>query len=68
MKKVWIHHAKSFDEAEAFDRGYYRSMTPEERLDTMQQLRESYFKLNKEYAANAGATRLRRHVTIIKSR
>lgn len=68
MKSVWIHRAKNFEEAAAFDRNYYFSMTPEERLDTMQQLRESYFKLKKEYAADAGATRLRRHVKIIKLR
>ncbi len=66
MKQVWVRRAISFEEAAAFDRAYYAAMTPEERLDTMQRLREAYFKLNKEYVANDGAARLRRHVKVIK--
>lgn len=66
MNRIWVRRATSFEEAAAFDREYYAAMTPEERLDTMQRLREAYFKLNKEYAADDGAARLRRHVEIIK--
>jgi hypothetical protein len=66
MNRIWVRRATSFEEAAAFDREYYASMTPEERLDTMQRLREAYFKLNKEHTADDGAARLRRHVEIIK--
>lgn len=44
MKKIWVNKAKSFKEAEEFDRKYYTSMTGEERLETMQFLREIYLK------------------------
>jgi hypothetical protein len=67
MKRIWVHRAKSFVEAAAFDSGYYAAMTPEERLDIMQRLREVNFKLNREGTAHVGATRLRRHVAILKS-
>ena len=44
MKKIWMHKARSFKEAEEFDRNYYLRMGPEERLETVQLLREIYFK------------------------
>ena len=39
MKKIWVNVAHSFKEAEEFDREYYFQMSPQERLDIMQQLR-----------------------------
>jgi DNA polymerase III delta subunit len=47
MKKVWIHKADSFADAEEFERNYYSKMSPSERLETVQILREVYFKLKK---------------------
>ena len=67
MKRIWVNKAKGFTEAAAFDYEYYAAMTPEERLDIMQRLREAYFKLKREGKKHDGAARLRRHVTIIKS-
>ncbi len=45
MKKIWINRAKNFKEAERFDAAYYIKMTPEERLDIMEMLRNEYWKL-----------------------
>ncbi len=47
MKKVWVNKADSFEEAEKFDESYYRTMSPEERLETMQFLREIYAKMKR---------------------
>jgi len=68
MAQIWIRRAKNVEEAAAFEREYYAAMTPEERLDTMQRLREAYFKLNKDTVGHAGRTGLRRHVEILKSK
>jgi predicted Fe-S protein YdhL (DUF1289 family) len=42
MKQI-IHIARSFTEAEERDIQQYKSMTPEERLDILQRLREEYY-------------------------
>ncbi len=68
MEQIWIRRAKDFEEAAAFDREYYAAMTPEERLDTMQRLREAYFKFNKDTTDHAGTAGLQRHVKILKSK
>lgn len=41
-RKIWGHVAHSFKEAEDFDNKYYLSMTPEERISTVQFCREIY--------------------------
>ena len=65
MKKIWIHKAASFREAEKFDTEYYLSMSAAERIETMQMLREMYYKLKGRgsYARRKG---LRRSVKIIQ--
>lgn len=45
MKKIWINKAGSFREAGKFDDRYYLGMTPSERLETVQLLREEYSKI-----------------------
>ena len=45
IKKIWIHRARSFKEAEEFDHSYYRAMSWQEKLDTVQFLRELYYKI-----------------------
>ena len=45
MKKIWIHKTSSFRKAEKFDADYYLAMTPSERLETVQLLREEYSKI-----------------------
>ncbi len=47
MKRV-IKISKSFKEAEEWDIEQAMSMTPEERLDIVQYLRERYYKMRKE--------------------
>ena len=47
-QKIWVKKSKSFKEAQEFDDSYYLSLTPTERLETVQFLREEYGKLTKE--------------------
>ncbi len=63
MKKIWIKKFKSFKEAEKADIEYYSQMSPKERLNTMQLLREMYFKMK---GLKNDATRLRRTIKIIQ--
>jgi hypothetical protein len=42
MQRI-VHIAKSFEEAEEWDFQQNKSMTPEERLDILQRLREEYY-------------------------
>lgn len=66
MKRIWINKARSFKEAEEFDRKYYARMTPEQRLNIVQELRDNYFKfLEKGSAKHASRKRLRRVIKII---
>lgn len=64
-RKIWIHKAESFKEAEEFEEQYYRKMSDEEKLGTVQLLREAYGKINKE-ARNAHRKGLRRVIRIIQ--
>lgn len=42
MERI-VHISKSFEEAEEWDLQQYRSMTPEQRLDLVQRLRDEYY-------------------------
>lgn len=44
-REIWLYKARSYDETEEFEKTYYSRMTPEERLDIVQYLRESYGKI-----------------------
>lgn len=65
MKKIWVNKITSFKKAENFDRDYYFKMTAEERLETMQLLRERYSKIETRYN-HENRKRLRRVFTVIK--
>ncbi|MDI6780740.1 MAG: hypothetical protein QME49_01310 [bacterium] len=65
MEKIWINKINSFEEAERADDNYYREMTPNERLETMQFLREIHFKLKKDIG-NESREGLRRSIKVIK--
>ncbi len=65
MKKVWVNKADSFKEAQKFDESYYRTMSPGERLETVQFLREIYRKI-KRGRSREGRKRLRRTIKIIQ--
>jgi hypothetical protein len=64
-KKIWINKSRSFEEALEFDDSYYLSLTPIERLETVQFLREEYLKMNKG-ENHEGGKRLRRVFKLIK--
>jgi len=64
MKKVWIKKSFSFREADNFDRSYYRKMSPQERLEIMQFLREVYYKLRGNLKNESGKG-LRRVIRVI---
>ena len=65
MKKTWVKRFSSFKKAAKADQEYYAKLTPSERLETIQFLRESYFKL-KGLFKNDGRSRLRRSIKIIQ--
>lgn len=46
-RKVWVNKSRSFRESQEFDDAYYQAMTPKERLETVQFLREEYEKMKK---------------------
>ena len=63
MKKVWVHKAKSFEDAERFERQYYQAMSRRERVETVDWLRQVARKFKK---TGNGGTRLRRVVTVVQ--
>ena len=65
MKKIWVNKAHSFEEAEKFDENYYLAMSEVERLETVQYLREMYYKM-KGNLKDEGRERLRRIIKIIQ--
>ncbi len=64
-KKVWFHKSDSLKEAQEFDDSYYLALSPTERLETVQFLREECQKLNKD-KKHEGGKRLRRVLKLIK--
>ncbi|MEO0095242.1 MAG: hypothetical protein ABIL46_04605 [candidate division WOR-3 bacterium] len=65
MKRIWVKRVKSSKSAEGFDHEYCLSMTPAERLEMMQILREMFDKI-KPCRINEGGKGLRRFVKIIQ--
>lgn len=66
MQKIWVNKADSFSDAEQFDQSYYSEMLPSDKLDTMQWMREEYFRSRKMGISNESGKRLRRVFKIIK--
>lgn len=66
MKKVWINKTNSFDSADEFNEEYYLKMGSYKRVETMQYLREIYYKIKKKKGKNESRKRLRRHIKIIQ--
>ena len=62
MERI-VHIARSFEEAEQWDMQQYMAMTPEERLDLLQQLREQYYIFK-----NENRKRLQRVYRIVKQK
>lgn len=66
MKGVWIKRVKSFKSSNDFDMDYYLSMSPSERLETMQFLREMVYKFKKGPECGKGREGLRRVIKIVQ--
>jgi len=64
-KKVWAHVARSYEDAQEFDDAYYLSMSSEERVETVQVLRERYSKMKKG-SSHECRKRLRRVLRVIE--
>jgi hypothetical protein len=62
QKKKWIKKIKYSDLSEKENK-YYKSLTPEERVSIIQELREQYTKIN-----NESTKRLRRILRTVKSK
>jgi len=67
MKRIWMHKAHSFKEAEKFDNDYYLRMRPEERIETVQFLRDMFFKFKRPSQDERGKG-LRRSIKIIQQK
>lgn len=66
MKKIWIKIFTSFKEAEKFNLDHYAKMSPSEKWDTMQFIRETYQNFRGRRYENG--KRLRRVFKIIKQK
>ena len=65
MQKIWVRKAKSFSKAQEQDIEYYLKMSPQERLETVQFLREQHPKFAR-VKLNESRKRLRRTVRIVQ--
>ena len=61
--KIWVKKISSFQEADKLNFEYYQSMTPQERLETVQFLRDQHYKLMNNHE---NRKRLRKVVRIVK--
>lgn len=66
MKRIWIRKSDSFKAARQFDIDYYLSMSPSERLETMQVLREMVFKFKQGMKYEKDRKGLRRVIKTIQ--
>ena len=66
-QEIWVKRAGSFSEAQDHDLRYYMNMTPQERIETVQFLREQYFKFN-GMSLREGRKRLRRIARVVQKR
>jgi len=65
MQKIWMKKANSFYEAQKQDQDYYLKMSPEERLEIVQFLREQYLKFGRVDINEIGKG-LRRIITVVQ--
>jgi len=66
-KKIWVYKANSFRSAQDFDLRYYRSLSPQERLETVEFLRQQVKKIRRPGSHYAKSREgLRRVITVIQ--
>lgn len=66
MKKIWINKAKSFKEAEEWDRKFWRRAGSHMRFIAAWSTVIDYFRMKGKYVKNASEPRLRRSVQNIE--
>ena len=65
-RKIWVHKARSFEDAAKFEEIYYQTLSRTERVATMQWLRDSFERFKKGRQGAKNRKRLRRIVTIVQ--
>ena len=65
MKEIWMNIAGSFDDARRFEKEYYKKFSASQRLETVQVLREAFFR-SSGISFRGNRKRLRRVFEIIK--
>ena len=65
MKKIWVNKTGLFNQANKFDTIYYFRMSKASRIETMQFLREAYYKM-KPGIRNESRKGLRRAIRVIQ--
>ena len=65
MEKIWVNRAKSFEEAQDFDKAYYLRLSSAEKVENVQFLGEEFFK-SCSLKFREDGKRLRRVFRIIK--
>lgn len=66
MNKIWVKKTTSFKSSNQLDLDYYLSMSPSERLETMQFLREIIFRFKRGLSLEKSREGLRRTIKVIK--
>ena len=65
MKEIWVNKASSFDDARRFEKEYYKKFSASQRIETVQVLREAFFR-SSGISFHGNRKRLRRVFEIIK--
>ena len=65
MNEIWVNKAGSFDNARRFEKEYYKKFSASQRLETVQVLREAFFR-SSGISFRGNRKRLRRVFEIIK--
>lgn len=66
QKKIWVHKSDSYKKVDDFENEYYRSMSPSERLETIQYLRELAWRLLQGSQRGQRREGLRRVIKVIQ--
>jgi hypothetical protein len=65
MERIWVNKAGSFEAANEFEAQYYKGLSREVRVETVQLLREAHFK-STGLKFRENRKRLRRVLSVIK--
>jgi hypothetical protein len=65
MQRIWVNKAGSFEAADKFETEYYKGLSSEVRVETVQLLREMHFK-SMGLKFGEDGKRLRRVLSVIK--